>query len=378
MSRRISLPSGRRIERRIPLPAKSQQLLWTNDSFFHLHAHSHFSANDALSPVKQMVDVASYYGQPALALTDHGNMGGAVQLYKHCKDAGILPFPGVEAYLKRDARDKDAKRYHVGLVAFTTKGYEALVALSTRSHTRERFHHKPHVDFADFAEWSERGWTNGLALTTGCYFGMVQQTLIEQGMEAAEWLIKTLAQWFPHTYVELQHHNIDHEGVNDDYIVNALDALARVLGLPTVITQDAHYCTPDEKPIHETLKRLVAFGPDSDDAVFPGDSFHLADSAFVKSHYEQPLWERGLEGLDDLRSKHNLYIRELEKYSYNVPIVTSDVGRVEATHLHRVGGHAPARRDPWLRPLRRALRGRDGGHRGHRHGRVPDAHGHGL
>lgn len=291
------------------------------ERFWHAHAHSRNSIKDAISEVSHMVDVAHGLGQPALALTDHGNMGGAIQLYKHARRAGIVPFPGSEFYLKRSV--EESKRYHIGIIAFTTEGYEALVKLSSRSHTRPWFNHKPHVTFDDFAEFSERGWTQGLALTTGCYFGMVVQTLITQGMESAEWLIKTLATWFPHTYVELQHHGIDHEGITDEYIVDALDSIARVLGLPTIITQDAHYCTQDEKPLHETLKRLVSWGDDGDDAVFPGDSFHLAPERFVRGHYAPDVWARGLEGLEDLLSRHTLQIPELENYSYRVPDVTA-------------------------------------------------------
>lgn len=316
--RKIKVPDG---GRRLKLPTSSS-------SFWHLHAHSHFSAGDALPTVEQMVNTVKILGQPALAVTDHGNMAGAVQLYQHAKKAGILPFPGEEFYVKRDVKDKKAPRFHIGIVAFTTGGYEALVRLSSLSHQRGHFHHKPHVDFADFAEWSDRGWTDGLALTTGCFFGMVQQTLMDKGERATKHLISMLANWFPHTYVELQHHHINHgDGYTDYELTEELSGIAYDLGLPVVITQDAHYCSKDDKPQHETLKRLVSWGEDGDDAVFPGDSFHLADDRFVKSHYQGigqwGLWERGIEGLDDLRSKHSLVIPELEKYHYNVPIVTA-------------------------------------------------------
>ena len=299
--------------RRIQLPTR----------FWHLHAHSHFSAKDALPTVQEMVETASKHGQRALALTDHGNMAGSVQLYQQAKRHGIVPFPGAEFYFKRDVHDTKAQRYHVGIVAFTTEGYEALVKLSTRSHTRPNFNHKPQIDLRDMAEFAERGWTDGLALTTGCFFGMVQQSLISKGMEHAEYLIKTLCHWFPHLYMELQHHNIDHEGVSDDLIVEQLSDIAWTLGLPTVITQDAHYCHPHDKPHHETMKRMVSWGDDPDDAVFPGDSFHLAGEKFVREHYHPDAWNNGLDGLDDLLSKHSLVIPELERYHYNVPIVTA-------------------------------------------------------
>lgn len=298
--------------------------------FWHLHAHSNYSVEDALSSVEDMVLTAAGHGQPALALTDHGNMGGAVQLYKGCKKAGIAPFPGIEAYVTPDIEKLKAKRpkgekiprYHMCLVPFTTEGYEALVRLTSKSHTRDRFHHKPHMDFSDFAEWAERGWTQGIAATTGCFFGIVQQAMAIGYADQAKWYTQTLAKWFPNLYVELQHHNIDHEGVHDDDLVVQMVTLADDLGLPCVITQDAHYCHPEEKTYHDTLKQLVAYGDDPDDAVFPGDSFHLADEDWVAGHYSEIVWRKGMAGLDDLLSKHRLQIPELEHYHYNVPKVT--------------------------------------------------------
>lgn len=315
--RRLRLNEPLPNQRRIRVPKRPER-------FWHAHAHSRFSVKDALSSVAEMVETAAVNRQPALALTDHGNMAGSIQLYKHAKKHGLSPFPGFEAYLKRDATDKKAKRYHVGLIAFTTEGYSHLVKLSSRSYTRERFHHKPHVDFADFAEWSSRGWTQGIALTTGCFFGMVQQTLVQRGAADAQYLIETLMSWFPHLYVELQHHNIyDHEeGHDDDQIVSALYEIAGKVGAPVVITQDAHYCHPHEKKTHEVMKQLASWSDDPTDAQFPGDSFHLSNSDFVRSHYENHVWEAGLDGLSDLLGKHTLVIPELENYHYSVPKVT--------------------------------------------------------
>lgn len=334
--RKLRLPETYQpAKRRIKIPPRR------DSDFWHLHAHSKFSYNDALSQPKEMVRVARKHGQRALALTDHGNMAGAVQLYQACRKEGLLPFPGVEAYLKKDAQDKKASRFHVGLVAFTTEGYEHLVKIVTKSHTRERFHHKPHVDFSDFAEWAERGWTDHIALTTGCFFGMLQQILVNQGSESAHWLLQTWRQWFPHLYVELQHHDILHEDdgvdyISDDEICEDLERLAMGLGLPTVITQDAHYCHPEEKPVHETLKRLVSWSEDPSESVFPGDGFHLASEEFIRGHYNSVslmgTWDRGLDGLRDLYAKHSLVIPELESYHYNVPIVTAGDPLSELTH----------------------------------------------
>lgn len=223
-------------------------------------------------------------------------------------------------YLVKDRGDPKAKRYHVGVLATTPSGYEALVRLGTRSHTRENFHFKPLVDFTDLAEWHENGWTQGLALTTGCYFGLLTQTLINEGEDAARYVLERYASLFPHTFVELQNHKIDRVDVlTESAIATALSGMATELGLPVLITQDSHYCHVSDKPVHEALKRTAAFGPDPDDALFPGDSFHLATAEWVRAHHEQRHWEQSEQGFAHLRELHSLSIPELDKYSFNIP-----------------------------------------------------------
>lgn len=310
--------------RGIVLPKKT-------DLFFHAHSHSRYSYNDALPSVKDMVRTVVAHGQPALALTDHGNMSGSVELYKECTKAGVKPFPGTEAYFVRDREDKKAKRYHLGLLALNMDGYSALARLSSKSHTRENFHHKPLIDWTDLAEWKEYGWTDSLALTTGCYFGMLIQTLVSDGYEAAKYLLERFVMLVPNTFVELQKHNIDQPGMSEDDIATALVNMADELGLPILLTQDSHYCDPGDKVVHETLKRVVSFGPDSDDAVFPGDGFHLSDAAWVRSHHEHGHWVKGQEGFGHLLSLHDLTIPQLDKYSYSIPHTVDDPTEVLTT-----------------------------------------------
>jgi DNA polymerase-3 subunit alpha len=296
----------------------------TESNFFHVHAHSRYSWNDALPEVKDMVSTVSAMGHKALALTDHGNMAGSVQLYKECMKAGLMPFPGTEAYFVKDRQDKTAKRFHLGLLAVNADGYRALARLSSRSHTRENFHHKPLIDWTDLAEWKENGWTTGLALTSGCYFGLTIQTLISDGPEAAKSVLQRFAWLVPNTFVELQNHKIDQKPVSEDDIAAALVHLADELGLPVVIAQDAHYCEASDKPVHETLKRVVAFGPDTDDAVFPGDGFHLAEAQWVAAHHQDGHWAKAEEGWGHLLDLHALSIPELDRYTYNIPKVAED------------------------------------------------------
>lgn len=290
---------------------------------WNLHAHSRFSAKDALPQVKDMVATVASFGQPALGLTDHGNVAGSVQLYLEARKAGIAPFPGTELYVVPDRGDKKAKRHHMCVVAYTIKGYENLVNLSSLSHLN--FHNKPLVDHADLATLADQGLLEGIAATSGCFFSLTSQAVVSGEPERARALLATYAGWFPKFYVELQNHNIDHdEDWNDDRLADELMALAGDLGLPCVLTQDAHYCTPEERETHDALKRFAAFGPEGDDAVFPGDGFHLADDAWFRAHHHESRYRAGCEGLGDLLDSHDLKIAELDSYSYNIPFTVAD------------------------------------------------------
>lgn len=301
--------------------------------FWSVHTHSTYSAQDAVPSVREIVSRVAELGQPALGLTDHGNMAGSVELYQECKKQGVLPFPGSELYLVKSIaktkavkgnKDKGGGRYHIGVVAYSTKGYENLVNLSTLSH--RQFYFKPLVDLETFAKLKDDERTEGLALTTGCYFGLIVQTLITQGEGAVKQYLKALDSWFPdNVFVEIQNHNIDHgDGWNDEKVADALTCIADELGLPVVITQDSHYTREQDRGDHEALKRLVAFGPDPDDAVFPGDGFHLADDAWIAEHHAPSRLGRGLEGLAELARRHTLGISVLDSYEYAVPLAITD------------------------------------------------------
>lgn len=304
--------------------------------WFHAHAHSHFSSLDAISKVGSMVDKAVAERQPALALTDHGNIGGAVQLYKGCKKAGILPFIGIEAYLlEPDAtpemlgepvkrgKDKPAplKRYHVGLLARNLDGYQALVRFTSLTHSRPRFNRFPRATLQDMMELSD-AHSDDLILTTGCFFGLAQQTLIREGVPAARRIVEMYATWFPHTFVEIQNHDIEHDEdetlgiVHDNDIVDQMVEIADDLGLPVMATQDAHYCDQPQKEAHAQMKRMVYGGSEDE---FPGDSFHLASTEWVQDHYDTDTWNKALQGAAHMLSLNELSIPGLDKFTAHVP-----------------------------------------------------------
>lgn len=302
--------------------------------YWSAHTHSRYSVNDALPEVKHIVARAHELGQKGLALTDHGNMAGSIELYTECAKVGIKAFPGSELYFvpdmeqyKRDYRNKHlkAQRYHLGVMAYTSAGYEHLVRLSTASHAN--FFHKPTVDWRVLSQLADDEQLGGLAITTGCHFGYLVQQLMHHGEDAAKRYLYQLQAYFKDSvYVEVQNHHITHEeeGWTDEVVADVLVGLARELGLPVVITQDSHYVGDRDRGDHEALKRLVAFGPDPDDAVFPGDGFHMVDDRWMREHHRADTYQRGVEGLDDLLDRHDLRIGVLDSYAYSVPQIVHD------------------------------------------------------
>jgi DNA polymerase III subunit alpha len=289
-------------------------------SFSHLHAHSHFSTTDAIQTVDQMVGAASKWKQPAMALTDHGNMSGTVQLYKAGKKYGVQVFPGFEGYLVEDHTDAEAKRYHYGVLATTLNGFRALSRFSSLSHTRPRYNRFPRHDLADLADLADDSAADDVLLLTGCYFGFVQQTLVHKGEKEAQRVVEMYANWFSNTFVEIQNHSIVHNDGNnwtDDSIVEALVDIADRVGLPVVATQDSHYLKPDDKDAHSTMKRMVYRQGDASE--FPGDTFHFASTGWVKRHYTEDQWNRSEEGHALVLSMHDFEMPALDNYKPFVP-----------------------------------------------------------
>lgn len=298
-------------------------------SFFHTHVHSRYSAVDGMTSVSRLVEKAKDEEQPALALTDHGYMAGAVELYQGCKEAGLVPFPGIEAYLidpevenwESPGRGEKVGRYHLGLLALSYEGYKGLVKLSSLSHTRPRFNRFPRLSLNDLASFGKE-YGDHVALTTGCYFGWYQQMMVRVGKEEAAKVLAVYSSWFPHTFVELQNHGIEHDTMGDDDICAISIELARQMRLPVVVGQDSHYCDLGEKRAHDLMKRMVYRG--SEDDVFPGDSFHLASTDWMKGHFTSAQWRAALDGCAQLLDLSTIDIKPLNSFRADVPRITKD------------------------------------------------------
>ncbi|NCB03670.1 MAG: DNA polymerase III subunit alpha, partial [Spirochaetia bacterium] len=217
----------------------------------HLHTHSHYSLLDGLSKIPDMVKKAKENGMYALALTDHGNMYGAIELYKECKKAGIKPIIGVEAYIaERGRKDKepgvDNKRYHLTLLAKNKQGYKNLMRLVSLANT-EGYYYKPRMDKEILREYHE-----GIICLSGCMGSQLSQAVIARNTEKAEELIKEHQDIFGKENYFLEVHSHAHIE-NDKMLRDGIMALGKKWNIPVVAGQDSHYLCQGDHEAHSTL-----------------------------------------------------------------------------------------------------------------------------
>ncbi|MFA4871980.1 MAG: DNA polymerase III subunit alpha [Patescibacteria group bacterium] len=211
--------------------------------FVHLHTHSHYSLLDGLGKIDDLIKKAVDNQMPALALTDHGVMYGAVEFYKKAKKAGIKPIIGVEAYVARNGhlnkRAKiDEKPYHLILLAKNEKGYKNLVKLTTIAHLAG-FYYKPRIDFELLEKYHD-----GLICLTACLAGELASHIINDNLKAAREMIDKYKNLFGagNFYLEVQRH----PSIPRQHLVNEkIYELSREMDVPVVATNDIHY--PDKE-----------------------------------------------------------------------------------------------------------------------------------
>ncbi|HEY71044.1 MAG TPA: DNA polymerase III subunit alpha [Anaerolineae bacterium] len=219
-------------------------------SFVHLHVHSEYSLLDGLSRIPVLVKRARELGMPALALTDHGAMFGVVDFYRAAKAEGIKPIIGMEAYLAvGDMHDRDpqrdAKRYHLLLLAENNTGYRNLLQLATKAQL-EGYYYQPRIDHELLAAHSE-----GLICTTSCLSGEIPRALLQgRHRDAERWVDWYMDVFGPeHFLFEVQHHAIPElPGINKQLI-----ELAQRYGGKLLATNDVHYVYPEDAELQDIL-----------------------------------------------------------------------------------------------------------------------------
>jgi len=252
---------------------------------------------------------------PAMALTDHGNMYGAIEFYKLAKKAGIKPIIGVEAYVANRGRlDKDPnidnKRYHLTLLAKNLRGYKNLIKLVTISHL-EGYYYKPRMDKEIL-----RKYADGLIALSGCLGGELARALANHDLEKAEKIIKEHQEIFgsENYFLEIQKHS---KMPDDEKVREGIIALGKKLNIPLVATVDSHYPCEDDRKAHDTLLSIQTNSDIKDENKF---SFGEDDYSFISSEQAVELFKDTPEAISNTMKVADMCNLELELGKWVFPL----------------------------------------------------------
>ncbi|HZG76857.1 MAG TPA: PHP domain-containing protein, partial [Paenibacillus sp.] len=240
----------------------------------HLHVHSEYSLLDGAARLTDLAKRAAEFGMPALALTDHGVMYGAVPFYKACREAGVKPILGCEFYVAAvSMRDKSAREdnptYHLTVLAKNMEGYRNLLRLSSAAQL-EGFHYRPRIDFALLRRHAE-----GLIVLSGCLKGEVAQLLLagkaDEALATAE---RYKAVFGDDYYIELQDHGL----LEQRKLLSQLVDISREKGIELVATNDVHYAVREDAAVQDVLM-CIGMGKTVDD---PQRFRYTTDQLYLK------------------------------------------------------------------------------------------------
>ena len=218
------------------------------NKFVHLHCHTDYSLLDGACHIPRLMEIAANHEWPAVAITDHGNLFGAVSFYTAARKIGINPIIGCEVYtVNGDHRrhDADMRYHHLVLLCKNEKGYRNLIDLVSTAYL-EGFYYKPRISKDLLARHSE-----GLICLSACLRGDVQEALLHRSYEDGRKIAYDYLDIFgkENFYLEFQDHGLD----LDKQLIPAQLRLARETGIPLVATNDAHYLTKADSRAHEAL-----------------------------------------------------------------------------------------------------------------------------
>ncbi|MCB1259781.1 MAG: PHP domain-containing protein, partial [Acidimicrobiales bacterium] len=264
------------------------------DSFTHLHVHTEFSMLDGAARVGDVVAKAAADGQPAVGITDHGNMYGVLDFYQACRKHEVNPIIGCELYQAYEHRTERPQRrgrmddsggdaeggrkayYHLTALAETNTGYKNLIQLASRAYL-EGYYMKPKVDWELLEAHHE-----GLIVTSGCLGGHVLQTLMNVGYDAALERASRFQDIFgrDNFFIEIQDHGIpEQKRTNPDLV-----RIARALRAPLLATNDSHYTDVTDHEAHDALLcvQTGSVMSDPDRFRFSGDQHFFKTAAEMR------------------------------------------------------------------------------------------------
>jgi len=220
------------------------------EQFVHLHVHTEYSLLDGACRLDQLAQRAAELGMPAVAMTDHGVMYGAIDFYKACRAVGVKPIIGCEIYVASDSRFERTPRQsqrtrHLTLLAENEAGYRNLLQIVSQAHL-EGFYYHPRADLELLSDHAE-----GLIALSACKQGAIAREILDDNYAAARQQAEVLREVFgeDNFYLELMDHGLP----GQQKIIAAKMRLSEELGIPVVATNDAHYVHQEDAEAHDVL-----------------------------------------------------------------------------------------------------------------------------
>ncbi|MFB6212712.1 MAG: DNA polymerase III subunit alpha [Candidatus Magasanikbacteria bacterium] len=293
-----------------------------NSNFTHLHVHSHYSMLDGLSKPKGLVKQAKEYGMEALALTDHGNLYGAVEFYQQAKEENIKPILGMEAYTAPHGRKnkeggRDKERRHITFLAKNKKGWRNLIKLSTKGHL-EGFYYKPRVDEELIKKYNE-----GIICLSGCRSSKISTHLLEGEKKKAKNTAERYSKLFGDDYyLEMQPHVPE---IHED-----LSEISKELNIPLVATGDTHYTNLEDKDAHEILLAVQTGNTIYDEDRLSLEEFNLSFRSLEEMKQEFEEYPSAIKNTMEIAQKCEI---ELETDTYRIPEFETPNGESSKEYL---------------------------------------------
>ena len=303
-------------------------------NFAHLHVHTEYSLLDGLASISKIFKKAHALGQPAVAITDHGNMYGSVSFYDACasfnkalKDSDpdakpIKPIFGTEFYVCDDLTvktrkanpDDESDRRHLVLLVKNEIGYKNISYLNAVAF-RDGYYYKPRIDLKTLKEHSE-----GLICLSACIGGDIPQAILRRNFDKAEELVR----WFKDVFGEDFYLEMQYHGLREELEVNQyLRQYSRKYGVKLVITNDVHYIDKEDAIPHDVLL-CVQTGRDYDDPTrmrFNSDDYYMKSYEELKALF--PVIEGASES-EDIPFYSEVYRSESGKVAYAIPYVEAE------------------------------------------------------
>ena len=304
------------------------------ENFVHLHLHTEYSLLDGMAKISEVTKKAKELGMPAIAMTDHGNMYGAIQFYETCKSVGIKPILGTEFYVcddltvKERIKTDDAEGYkdrrHLVLLAKNEIGYKNLSLLNAIAF-RDGFYYKPRIDLKTVKEHSE-----GLICLSACIGGDIPQAIIRHDYKKAEELVE----FFKNTFKDDFYLELQNQGLEEQEYVNAqLKVYAKKYGIKTVATNDVHYTNKEDAETQDVLMCVqTSVNIDTPNRMkMPCDEFYLKSYEEMLQVFPEDL--NALETTLEIAEKCNF---EFVFGHYMFPHYVPDTGETPIIYIRKL------------------------------------------